>query len=134
MGSATFRAALALDAARAGIGRDIQEVAEAGVLGWVVLGLVLALPVVSLALLVLRRWLAVIPVTISLSLLSVWFLYYATDWWSNPGQSASAPAFLLILLGWLIVCVEIWRARRRCRSGRRVCQRPERRQVASDPN
>ena len=108
-----MRGALDIDSARTGIGRDIQEFADAGVFGWAVLVLVFTLPAISLALLICRRWLAVIPLLISLALPSVWFLYYATDWWSNPGQGAWVPAFLLVLLGWFVVCAEIWRVRRR---------------------
>lgn len=51
--------------------------------------MVFALPVMSIALLVRRRWLAIFPLLISFALFSVWFLYYATDWWSHPGQGAN---------------------------------------------
>ena len=74
--------------------------------------MIFALPMMSMALLVRRRWLAMIPLLISLALFSVWFLYYATDWWSNPGKGTWAPAFMLVLLGWLLVIVEARRLRR----------------------
>ncbi len=45
------------------------------------------------------------------ALFCLWFAYYATDWWSNPGQGAWAPAFMLVLLGWLLVVVEARRVR-----------------------
>jgi hypothetical protein len=106
-------AALDVASARAGIGKDIRVFAESGVFGWVVLTVVFALPLISMALLLRRRWLAMMPLLISLAIFSVWFLYYATNWWSNPGQGAWAPAFLLVFLGWLVVCAEIWRGRGR---------------------
>ena len=106
-----FLAALDLGAARAGIGKDIRVLAESGVFGWVVFSVVFSLPVVSVALLLRRRWLAVIPLSLSLVLGCMWFAYYATDWWSNPGQGAWAPAFMLVLLGWLLVVVEARRVR-----------------------
>jgi hypothetical protein len=72
---------------------------------------VFALPVMSTSLLLRRRWPAMIPMLISLAIFSVWFLYYATEWWSNPGQGVWAPAFMLVLLGWLLVIVEARRVR-----------------------
>ena len=62
--------------------------------------MVFALPVMSMA-----------PSDVSLALFLVWFLYHATDWWSNPGQGAWAPAFLLVLVGWLLVIAEVRRLR-----------------------
>lgn len=104
-------AALDFESARAGIGRDIRVFAESGVFGWVVLSVVFCLPMVSVALLLRRRWLAAIPLSLWIALFCVWFAYYATDWWSNPGQGAWAPAFMLVLLGWLLVFVEARRVR-----------------------
>ena len=66
----------------------------------------------SLVLLTRRRWLAVLPLCITLGSFATWFLYYATDWLSNPGQGAWAPALALVLGGWCVVCVEVWRMRR----------------------
>lgn len=105
-------AALDVAAGRLGVARDIREVADEGWLGWVVLIAVFALPLASVVLLMRHRWLALLPLCVSLALGSTWFLYYATDWWSNPGQGAWVPALALVLLGWFVVCVEIWRARR----------------------
>ena len=105
-------AGLDFASARSGIGKDIRAFAD-GPFGWVVLTMVFALPVMSMALLLRRRWLALFPLSFSLALFSVWFLYYATEWWSNPGQGAWAPAFMLVLLGWLLVIVEARRLRRR---------------------
>ncbi len=85
--------------------------AESGVFGWVILSVLFSLPVVSVTLLLRRRWVALIPLLLSLALFSLWFAYYATDWWSNPGQGAWAPAFMLVLLGWLLVIVEARRVR-----------------------
>ena len=76
----------------------------------VVLVLTLALPLAAASLAAARRWLALVPLAISFGLFATWVLYYATDWWSNPGQGAWLPAFLLVLVGWLLVGVA---ARRR---------------------
>lgn len=104
-------AAFDVASARSGIGKDIRVFAESGIFGWVVLATMFALPVMSMALLLRRRWLAMMPLLMSLAIFSVWFLYYATDWWSNPGQGAWAPAFMLVLLGWILVIVEARRLR-----------------------
>jgi len=104
-------AALDFESARTGIGKDIRVFAESGVFGWVALSVVFSLPAVSVVLLLRRRWLAVIPLALSLVLFSLWFAYYATDWWSNPGQGAWAPAFMLVLLGRFLVVVEARRVR-----------------------
>jgi len=98
-----------LAAARSGISRDIREVAEEGVLGWAALIVVFALPVASALLLAFRRWLALLPLVISFSVLAEWFLYYATDWWSNQGQGVWLPAMAVVLLGWFLVAMELWR-------------------------
>ena len=98
-----------LAAARSGISRDVREVAEEGVLGWAALIVVFALPVASMLLLACRRWLALLPLAISVSVLAEWFLYYATDWWSNQGQGVWLPAMAVVLLGWFLVAVELWR-------------------------
>ena len=108
----TLAAALDIAAGQSGIARDVREVADEGWPGWVVLVIVFALPVVSLILLSRRRWLALVSLCISLALFSSWFLYYATDWWSNPGQGAWVPALALVLLGWFVLSVELWRTRR----------------------
>lgn len=112
MSAPTLAAALDIAAGRSGIARDVREVADEGWVGWVVLVAVFGLPVVSLVLVTCRRWLALLPLAVSVALSSTWFLYYATDWWSNPGQGAWAPALALVLLGWSVVWIELWRARR----------------------
>jgi hypothetical protein len=94
----------------AGIERDLREFL-AFPAGIPIVVLTVALPLVSLALLIRRRRLALVPLLISVALLAEWFLYYATDWWSNPGQGAWAPAFLLVLVGWLLVIAEVRRLR-----------------------
>jgi hypothetical protein len=105
-------AALDVAAARSGIGKDIRAFVESGVFGWIVLAVVFALPVVSVVLLLRRRWLAAIPLSISLAIFSLWFLYYATDWWANPGQGAWASTFALVLVGWFLALVEARRLRK----------------------
>jgi hypothetical protein len=73
---------------------------------------VFSLPVVSVALLLRRRWVAMVPLSLSLALFSLWFFYYATDWWSNPGLGGAwATVLVLVLPGWLLVIVEARRVR-----------------------
>lgn len=93
-----------------GIARDVGELLSDPVLT-VVLVLTLALPVASAVLVAARRWLALAPLGLAGGLFAVWFLYYATDWWSNPGQGAWVPAFLLVLVGWVLVGVAARRLR-----------------------
>ena len=50
-----------------------------------------------------RRCLALAPLGISLVLFLLWVLYYATDWWSNPGQGGWPPANALFVLGWMLL-------------------------------
>ena len=96
-------AALDFAAARSGIGRDVSEFAGAGAFGWAVLSLVFGLPIAALALLVLRRWLALVPMLESVGLFSLWFLYYATGWLPNQEQGVWMPAVGLVVIGWLFV-------------------------------
>ena len=105
--------ALDVGSARWGIGRDIREFLDSGLFGAVVLGMTFGLPIGALILIALRRWVAVVPLLIWLGLMAAWFLYYATDWWANPGQAAWLPAFLLILIGWIIVITAFARVLRR---------------------
>ena len=93
-----------------GISRDVGELLSEPVLA-VVFVLMLALPVASAVLVAARRWLALAPLAIGGGLFAEWFLYYATDWWSNPGQGAWLPAFLLVLVGWVLVGVAARRPR-----------------------
>jgi len=93
LGSIDFGAGLS------GIAKDIRVLAEDGAFGWTILIVVLTLPVASLLLLARRRWIALFSVAISFSVLVTWLLYYATDWWSNPGQGAWLPPVALVLLG-----------------------------------
>ncbi|MDQ2981578.1 MAG: hypothetical protein M3R26_04550 [Actinomycetota bacterium] len=116
MSAAAYRAdmltGLDVEKARWGIGRDLDELDAAGLFGWLMVAGTFGLPLISLALLLARRWLAVVPLAISGGLFAVWFLYYATDWWSNPGMNGAAQAGLVLLLGWAIVIDELRRPRR----------------------
>ena len=82
-----------------GISRYIGELLSDPVMAGVAT-LTFALPVVSMGLGVARRRLALVPLLLSLGLLAVWFLAYATDWWSNQGQGVWVPAFMVVLFGW----------------------------------
>jgi hypothetical protein len=57
--------ALDIDAAQFGIRRDLAEASSLGTIGWVFLGLLFCLPLLSVALLISRRWLACVPLTYS---------------------------------------------------------------------
>jgi hypothetical protein len=95
-----------------GIGRDIDELRSTGAFGWIVLTLTFGLPVASFVVLVARNLLALIPLCISAGLFALWALYYATDWFSNPGQGAWAAAMLGVVIGWLVLAIALlsrWR-------------------------
>jgi hypothetical protein len=56
-----------------------------------VLTVIFGLPVASLLAMLAQRWLAVVPLTISLGLGFLWAACYATDWFrpqSGPGMLA----------------------------------------------
>lgn len=99
-------AVLGLDLAEAkwGIARDLDELTLYGPVGFFILAAIVGLPLGSiLVLLIRRRRLALIPLGISAVLFVLWALYYATDWWSNPGQGGWPPANALFALGWLLL-------------------------------
>lgn len=106
---AALLSGLDLEAAKSGISKDLDELIAEGVLGWVILGVAAALPLGSLLALMAKRWLALLPLTISIGLVCLWGLYYATNWWSNPGQGAWASVLGLVLLGWLLLIVAVTR-------------------------
>jgi hypothetical protein len=56
-----------LNAAADGISRDIDELLTAGWFGAIVLTVIFGLPVASLLAMLAQRWLAVVPLTISLA-------------------------------------------------------------------
>lgn len=101
------------DAASWGITRDIEAVAAAGPGGWVVLLLVFALPLVSLFAVWKGRTLAWVPLAISVGLGVQWVLYYATDWWSNPGMTGAVVPLFLVVVAWLLLLIALGRLRRR---------------------
>lgn len=74
----------------------LRDLREMHVISVVVLGL----PVASVLLLAMRRWLAVVPLAISAALGLSWFLYYARDW-PNPGLQGALYALFGVLVGWL---------------------------------
>jgi hypothetical protein len=99
-----------------GISRDLEELRSSGVFGWVLITVSLALPGLAFVLVVFARSrLALVPLAIAAGLFGLWFLYYATDWFSNPGQGAWMPAFLAVLVAWGVLLValhESWRGKR----------------------
>ena len=101
-------AGLDFGAARWGIGRDIEEM-RADAFGWFLMGVVFGLPIASLLVLSLRCMLALVPLAISAFVFGLWFLYYATDWFSNPGQGVWLPVFLLVLFGWSLLVAAVFR-------------------------
>src|SRR5437016_1404643 len=124
LGFAAARAVLVsgldLGAARWGISRDVDELRSAHAFGWTVISIGLALPVGALVVVLFARsLLALVPLAISTGLFGLWALYYATDWFSNPGQGAWMPAFALILLGWIVLVVAAGQAFRRGEGARR---------------
>jgi Kef-type K+ transport system membrane component KefB len=124
--TAAFAFGLDLAAARWGISRDLEELTLYGPLGFVILAFIAGLPLGSILVLVLRRrLLAIAPLAISIVLVLLWVLYYATDWWSNPGQGGWAPANALFVLGWiLLLLAAVPRNGRALRERRDKTERP----------
>ncbi|MGI8575288.1 MAG: hypothetical protein ACR2MA_08075 [Egibacteraceae bacterium] len=56
--------------------------------------------------------LALVPLVISIGVFISWFLYYATDWWGNPGTAGALGALLGVALGWVALFATLWRVRR----------------------
>lgn len=80
--------------------RDLRSAGTAFPIGTVLVILTMALPVMSLLMAVRGCVYAWFAFAIAVALYGQWFLYYATDWWSNPGQGVWIPAALAVLLGW----------------------------------
>jgi hypothetical protein len=100
--------ALDIDAARFGIRRDLAELGSSGMIGWVFLGLLFGLPLASVALLIARRWLASVPLALSLLLFLTWFSYYASPHSTVTGGAASG-VLMYLLLGWWILFLAVIR-------------------------
>lgn len=63
-----------------------------------------ALPVVSVVLVIKGHRVAWIPLGITAVLVAVWFLYYATDWWGPlSGPAAFWAVVLTLMVGWAVV-------------------------------
>jgi hypothetical protein len=107
----TIATGLDLHEARWGIGRDVDEALSIGPFGWFFVFAMFGLPIASL-LALLRSRLALAPVAISASVFGLWTLYYATDWFANPGGGVWFPIFVLVLAGWAIVVRAAVRPRR----------------------
>lgn len=80
-------------------------------------GLLLGLPLVSVALLIVRRWLASVPLVMSGLLFLTWFSYYASPHSTVTGSAASG-VLLYVLLGWSVLLLAVirpwrWQAVRR---------------------
>ena len=99
------------------MGRDVADLWSIGSARPLVV-LFFALPLASLVLLLMRRWLALFPLAISLSLFALWFLYYATDWFNPVSGGSGAVVFAVVLIGWLGVWAAIFvpRMHRRARA------------------
>jgi hypothetical protein len=109
----THLIALDIDAARFGIRRDLVELASSRMIGWVFLGLLFGLPLASVALLIARRWLASMPLAMSLLLFLTWFSYYASPHSTVTG-GAAAGVLMYLLVGWWVLFLAVirpWRWR-----------------------
>jgi hypothetical protein len=120
----THLIALDFGAARFGIHRDLAEFASSGIIGWVFLGLLLGLPLASVALLIVRRWLASVPLAMSALLFLTWFSYYASPHSTVTGSAASG-VLLYVLLGWWVLVLAVarpwrWHAIRRAATSYRA--------------
>jgi hypothetical protein len=93
--------------------RDVVELATLDWVGRTALALFVLLPVTSLTVALRGNRRAWIPLGITLTLVTVWFLYYATTWWQPVG---AATAFMIgtvaVATGWLILASQLLNARR----------------------
>jgi hypothetical protein len=99
-----------LNAAVDGMSRDIDELFGAGWLGLIALTVIFGLPLASVLAILARRWLAVVPFTISLALGLLWAAYYATDWFGPKSGPEMLGLYLLLTLGgWSVLVMAITR-------------------------
>lgn len=107
------------DAARQGIGRDVTELMTGGPIGWLLLVLIAALPVV-LVVVARRRPLAWLALAVWLVPVVQWVIYYGRHL-PNAGIEGSMRVALLFPAAWLVlgaVVLHGWRARRHVDPGR----------------
>jgi hypothetical protein len=96
-----------------GIARDLTELVAAGPFGWLVLAGLVLLAVFGVALVWAGSRLALASLAIFVGVLAMWFLYYATGWWSNPGLAGAVPPAFALMIAWLLLVVAAWRLQRR---------------------
>jgi len=95
------------------IWQDISGLAsEAGGFGWAIIAMVTCLPLAAAGAVAAGSRLALVPLLGSVSLWALWYVYYATDWLTNPGLMGVAYGFYLLLAGWAVLLVAIIRLRR----------------------
>lgn len=51
--------------------------------------------------------LTVVPLLMSCAVYIVWVLYYATDWWSNPGIGGAVVPALTLLAAWVLLVIAV---------------------------
>jgi hypothetical protein len=107
-----YAVGLDLDNAWAGMSRDIDEL-RMDTFGWVMLFSFALLPLASLILLGFRRWIAVVPLLGWLTLLVLWVLYYATDWFPPISGGSAILVFFAILVAWFMLLPAAFRPSRR---------------------
>jgi len=92
---------------------DIVELATYDWIGRTALILFLLLPVVSLILVLRGNRPAWIPLGITIALITMWFLYNATDWLGSVGGPVGFAVLLLATgAGWFIVAWQLVKCRR----------------------
>lgn len=95
------------------MGRDIAELGSWFPVGTLVIVMTLALPVAALAMAVQGHRAAWLSVLVAVLVLGSWFLYYATDWWANPGQGSWVAMAAATVLGWAILAAALLSRRSR---------------------
>ncbi|WP_020578340.1 hypothetical protein [Actinopolymorpha alba] len=96
-----------------GILRDLGELSGTDLVGWLLLAGLALLPIVGVLLILGGSRLAWIPVAVFAALMVLWFLYYATNWWSNPGIAGAALPALAVMISWIVLGVSAWSLHRR---------------------
>lgn len=85
------------------VGRDIAELGSWFPIGTLLVVMALALPPVALGMALRGYRAAWLSVLVAALIFGEWFLYYATDWWANPGLGSWVAVAGATVLGWGIL-------------------------------
>ncbi len=91
------------------ITRDLAELMGGGAIGWAILVFFASLPIAALLIWMQGGRLAILSLVMWIALLAGAVLYYATDWWSNPGLNGLGMGVLTAGVAWGVLVIAWWR-------------------------